>query len=85
MGFTITMLIVIALIIDAYLALKMVDAVADKGYDRQKVESFFLCFLFPIIGHLCVIALPDKTVQEQNDEILDLLSKLVKEQNENDI
>ena len=41
MGFTITMLIVIALIIDAYLALKMVDAVADKGYDRQKVESFF--------------------------------------------
>lgn len=68
--------ILFALIIDAYLSLKMVDAAADKGYTTQKAEHFFLCFLFPGLGHLCIIALPDLIVQEQNEQCLRLLAEI---------
>lgn len=54
----------------------MVDAAAEKGYTAQKAEHFFLCFLFPVLGHLYIIALPDLIVQEQNEQCLRLLAEI---------
>lgn len=66
----------IIVIVDAYLALKMVDAAVDKGYTSQKAEHFFLCFFFPVLGYLYIIALPDLIVQEQNEHCLRLLAEI---------
>lgn len=45
-----------------------------KGYG-QEVHSFGMVFFFGIIGCIYVAALPDKVRQEQNQEIINLLSE----------
>lgn len=78
----ITLGIILFLIINAYISLKMVDAAVEKGYDKQKAENFMVCFLFPIIGHLYIIALPDRIAQKQNEEMLDLLAEIAYKEHE---
>lgn len=70
--------IFIAIIIDAFIAYLMMIAANDKGYKTTAALYFVLCFLFPLFGHMCVIALPDKCAQEQNEIIIEMLEKMKK-------
>ncbi len=80
MGFII-LLITIAVFF--WIALKMVDAAKDKGYDYCTGRIFALCFLFNIVGYLYVIALPDLNIQRQNEKIIELLTNIDKNQDTN--
>ena len=60
------------LIISAIVASYMNQAAKLKGYDRE-ANAFSICFWLGIFGCLYVIALPDKRIQKQNEEIINLL------------
>ena len=47
---------------------------AEKGYVNDHI--FARCFWLWIFGYLYVIALPDKRLQEQNEEIISLLKEI---------
>lgn len=50
------------------------NAAADKGYTNDHV--FARVFWLGFFGILYTIALPDKTVQRQNEEIISLLKEI---------
>ena len=54
----------------------MADVAEQKGYGKVYNVRLW-CILFGIFGYIYVLSLPNKVVQEQNQQIIDLL----KEQN----
>lgn len=76
-------ILLISFIVLFWIALKMVDAAEDKGYDYCTGRIFALCFLFNIVGYLYVIALPDLKLQRQNEKIIELLTNIDKNQDAN--
>ena len=45
-----------------------------KGYPDSGVTIFFLCFFLGVFGYLYVLALPDRRIKGQNEQIIALLS-----------
>lgn len=70
-GIFILVLIVMGVIMSGI----MTNAATEKGYVNSEMKIFTICFFFGIFGYLYVVALPDKTVQEQNKEIIELLRR----------
>ncbi len=64
----------IILCINAIGAALMKNAAVMKGYGDD-LHAWAICFWLGIFGYLYIIALPDKVLQEQNQQIITLLGK----------
>lgn len=73
-------LIIVSIIADA-----MVKVAEMKGYDAAEVHAFAYPFWLGIFGVLYVVGLPDRTVQQQNEIIIKLLSDYNKENDKEDL
>jgi hypothetical protein len=81
----ILIIISVWLVLWVIIAYLMQEVAFKKGYNTE-VHAFACCFWLGIFGCLYVIALPDKNIQEQNKEILDLLrNSKMQENNYNDL
>lgn len=69
----ILLVVIIYLVIGFITGRMMENVAADKGYGEE-ANVFAMCFWLGIIGCIYVAALPDKTLQKQNQKIIDLLS-----------
>ena len=69
----------IALIINVLMAKLMENAAIMKGYGKNK-HIFAICFFLTIFGYFYVIALPDKVIQSQNQQIMELLKQKKEDQ-----
>ena len=69
-------LLVVAAVLLIYIliAKKMASVVVEKGYTVGEVHAFAMCFWLGPIGYIYVAALPDRTLQKQNEKIIELLS-----------
>ena len=72
-------LCLILLSINSMMAKKFENIAFQKGYAKKETYLFAMCFLLGFIGYLYVLALPDLTLQKQNEKIISLL-----EQNKNE-
>lgn len=70
----IILVIVIYLVIGFIIGRMMENVAADKGYGTE-AHAFAMCFWLGVIGCIYVAALPDKIQQEQNQQIIQLLSE----------
>ncbi len=64
--------VVIAVCVNAVGAFFMRNAAIEKGYGDD-IHAWAVCFWLGIFGYLYVIALPDKILQSQNQQIIDLM------------
>ena len=71
--------IMIALIIDVIMAKLMENVAIMKGYGKSR-HIFAICFFLTILGYLYVLALPDKVIQSQNQQIIEILKRQKEEQ-----
>lgn len=72
-------------IISAIISSLMAESAAMKGYDPDEMHIFAICFFLGIFGCLYVLSLPDKIVQQQNKEIIELLkAQQINKDTEND-
>ena len=62
------LIVIVFLLIQIFGAMMMTDAAKKKGYGDEE-HVFLKCFLLGIYGYLYVLALPDKTLQKQSEEI----------------
>ena len=49
-----------------------------KGHGKE-AHAFAACFWLGIIGYLYVVSLPDKIVQDQNQQIIDRMRQKTKD------
>lgn len=77
------LLIVFILIIHLIAANFMQVAAEEKGYEDS--HAMAICFWLGLPGYLYIIALPDKRVQEQNQEIINILMNRQEEKNYTEI
>ena len=63
----------VVILIKALIDKKIASTVEKKGYTLQETHAWAMCFWLGIFGYIYVIALPDRTVQQQNEEIISLL------------
>lgn len=61
----------IVIIVDALIAYVAFGIAKQKGYDD--IGWAVLLFLLPPLGYVLLIAMPDKTIQKQNERIIQLL------------
>lgn len=64
--------VVVATCLNAVGAFFMRNAAIEKGYGDD-IHAWAVCFWLGIFGYLYVIALPDKILQSQNQQIIDLM------------
>lgn len=64
--------VVVAVSVNAVGAFFMRNAAIEKGYGDD-IHAWAVCFWLGIFGYLYVIALPDKILQSQNQQIIDLM------------
>lgn len=64
--------IMILLVYRGIFAVFMNKAALAKGYGEE-AHAIALCLLFGVMGCLYIIALPDKKLKAQNDEMIQLL------------
>lgn len=69
--------IIVWVIIEGIIAYFMNQAAEEKGYNSE-AHAFALCFWLGIVGWLYVVALPDKNIRKQNEEIINLLQNNIK-------
>lgn len=67
----------IVIFVDVLIAYVAFGIAKQKGYDN--IGWAVLLFLLPPIGYIFLIAMPDKTVQEQNEQIIQLLEAAQKD------
>lgn len=67
----------IVIIVDALIAYVAFGIAKQKGYDD--IGWAILLFLLPPIGYIFLIAMPDKTIQKQNERIIQLLEDTQKD------
>lgn len=63
----------VVILIKALIDRKIASTVEKKGYTLQETHAWAMCFWLGMFGYIYVIALPDRTVQRQNEEIISLL------------
>ena len=63
------MIILLGLLANAIGAYLMKGAAIQKGYGED-IHVWAICFFLGIFGYLYIIALPDKVVQSQNQQII---------------
>ena len=68
--------LILAFLIDAYIATLMQKVGVDKGYGEEH-HIWAICFWLGIIGYLYVIALPDKIQQSQKQKLIIQNQKLI--------
>lgn len=79
MNTIVTLLLIVAyFIINFIIARMMENAAAMKGHGTE-VHAFAACFWLGIIGCIYVAALPDKIMQGQKQQIIELLQKRANE------
>ena len=61
-------IVIVFLLVQVFGAIMMAEAASKKGYGDEE-HVFLKCFFLGIYGYLYVIALPDKTLQKQSEEI----------------
>lgn len=64
--------VVVAVCVNALGAFFMRNVAIEKGYGDD-IHAWAVCFWLGIFGYLYVIALPDKILQSQNQQIIDLM------------
>ena len=64
--------VIVATCVNAVGAFFMRNAAIEKGYGDD-IHAWAACFWLGIFGYLYVIALPDKILQSQNQQIIDLM------------
>ncbi len=69
----ILLVVVVYLLVNAIIAGFFQNAAALKGHGKD-VHAFGMVLILGIIGCIYVAALPDKITQEQNQQIIQLLS-----------
>ncbi len=67
----------IVIFVDVLIAYVAFGIAKQKGYDN--IGWAVLLFLLPPIGYIFLIAMPDKTIQEQNEQIIQLLEDAQKD------
>lgn len=67
----------IVIFVDVLIAYVAFGIAKQKGYDN--IGWSVLLFLLPPIGYIFLIAMPDKTIQEQNEQIIQLLEDAQKD------
>ena len=72
MGSYIVLSIMILLVYRGIFAVFMNKAALEKGYGDE-AHAIALCLFFGVMGCLYIIALPDKKLKAQNEEIIQLL------------
>lgn len=65
---------ILSLVLFFFIAKWFEKCAAEKGYTDDHI--FERCFWLWIFGYLYVIALPDRRVQKQNEEIISLLKEI---------
>ena len=55
-------LLIVAVVLNIFIADIFANVAEEKGHEKS--TAFWLCFLFPIVGYLYVIALPDKETRD---------------------
>ena len=65
---------IVILLINALCAYFMKQSAVMKGYGEDS-RIWAICFWCGLFGYLYVISLPDKIQQNQNQQIIELLSK----------
>jgi len=65
----------IILLIQSILAKKFENIAFQKGYAKKEPYLFAMCFLLGLVGYIYVLALPDLTLQKQNEKIISLLEQ----------
>lgn len=65
---------VVLLLVNALCAYFMKQSAVMKGYGEDS-HIWAICFWCGLFGYLYVISLPDKIQQNQNQQIIELLSK----------
>ena len=64
----------LVLCVNAFLAYLMKNAAVMKGYGEE-IHAGAICFFLGIGGCIYILTLPDKIVQSQNQQIIELLKK----------
>lgn len=78
-------ILIIAIVIPMIIASLMAESATRKGYDANEMHIFAWCFFFGIFGCIYVLSLPDKIIQQQNKEIIELLkAQQINKNNETD-
>lgn len=67
----------IVIFVDALIAYVAFGIAKQKGYDV--IWWAVLLFLLPPLGYIFLIAMPDKTIQKQNEQIIQLLEDAQKD------
>lgn len=67
----------IIIFVDALIAYVAFGIAKQKGYDD--IWWAVLLFLLPPLGYIFLIAMPDKTIQKQNEQIIQLLEDAQKD------
>ena len=63
----------VAILVNYLIAKTVSGIVVRKGYTVKETHAFAMCFWLGMIGYIYVAALPDRKLQEQNRQILELL------------
>ncbi|MDF2887294.1 MAG: hypothetical protein K0R23_1679 [Lacrimispora sp.] len=78
-------LIIMALLVyRGIFAVFMNKAAMVKGYGEE-AHAIALCLFFGIMGCLYIIALPDRKLKSQNDEIIQLLQSIMEKSDNKDV
>ena len=72
--FLILVSVLIYIIVAALGASFMRNAALRKGYGDD-IHAWAICFWLGIFGYIYIMALPDKIVQSQNQQIIELIKK----------
>jgi hypothetical protein len=65
-------------------AVFMNKAAMVKGYGEE-AHAIALCLFFGVMGCLYIIALPDRKLKSQNDEIIQLLQSIMEKSDNKDV
>ncbi len=84
MGSYIVLSIMILLIYRGIFAVFMNKAALAKGYGDE-AHVIALCLFFGVMGCLYIIALPDKKLKAQNDEMIQLLQSRMEKTDNKDV
>ena len=66
----IVVIIAVALVLDGIISMQFQQVAEKKGYTDSN-KYFWMTFLFGLVGMLLVVALPDKSLYELGEKILE--------------
>ena len=67
--------ILVSVIVNGIVAYRMSYVAKLKGYEDKDIHAFSMCFWLGFIGWIYVAMLPNLTLMQQNQELIDWLKK----------